>query len=60
MKMRTWIVKLLKPAPENLSAELEISAPDCEEAIRCAKQMWEGAFIYHVTTKKPKATEITP
>jgi hypothetical protein len=33
MKMRTWIVKMMKPAPADLHAELEITAANIDNAI---------------------------
>lgn len=60
MKMRTWIVRVINPAPEDLQAELTISAPTIEEVIRVTRGGWPNGFIYSITTKKPKAEELRP
>lgn len=59
MKMRNWIVKVMKAAPENLQAELEVSAPTIDSAMACTRQMMPDGFVWSIATKKPKAEEIS-
>lgn len=58
--MHDWIAKVIQASPENLSAELEITAPTIDEAIRVTREMWPEAHIYSVTSRKPKVSDVVP